>query len=626
MGEEFMPIAVQRQLPVGAEPAADGTHFRVWATRRKQVEVVLDRFRTFALRHERDGYFSGFAEGVQPGALYRFRFDGDGPLFPDPASRFQPEGPHGPSQIVDPSAYRWTDEHWNGVQIEGQVLYEMHIGSFTREGTWKSAIERLPKLAEIGITLLEIMPVADFAGTFGWGYDGVNLFAPTRLYGVPDDFRLFVDRAHSLGLGVILDVVYNHFGPDGNYLKEFSDEYFTTRYENEWGEALNFDGDDSGPVREFFISNAVYWIREFHLDGLRLDATQQIFDKSDDHILACISREARSVAGKRSIVLVAENEPQDTRLVRSLESGGFGLDALWNDDFHHTAHVAVTGHNEAYFSDYGGSPQEFISSIKWGHLYQGQYYTWQRKQRGSFALDLHPASFVNYIQNHDQIANSALGVRVHELASAGHYRAVAAVLLLGPATPLLFQGQEFGASSPFLYFADHHEELAKLVAAGRSEFLAQFPSLSPDKALLRGAPHERKTFEACKLDWTEWDKNSQMVAFHRDLLKLRRDDPVFSAQRSDWIQGAVLGPNAFVLRFMGGNHGDRLLVVNFGRGFRCSPNPEPLLAPPVDAEWDLLWSSDNPLYGGRGNVRMRKLGPWNISGQSATVFYERSRN
>jgi maltooligosyltrehalose trehalohydrolase len=622
-----MPTAVQRRLPVGAEPVADGTHFRVWAPRRDRVEVVLNRFRTLELQREHDGYFSAYADGIQPGTLYQFRFDRNGPLFPDPASRFQPEGPHGPSQIVDPSAYRWTDEHWNGVRLHGQVVYEMHIGTFTREGTWNSATEFLPRLAQTGITLLEVMPVADFAGTFGWGYDGVDLFAPTRIYGVPDDFRSFVDHAHALGLGVILDVVYNHIGPDGNYLNEFSEAYFTTRYENEWGQALNFDGDDSAPVREFFVSNAAYWICEFHLDGLRLDATQQIFDKSSEHILASISREARIAAGKRSIVLIAENEPQDSRLVRSPESGGFGLDALWNDDFHHTAHVALTGHNEAYFSDYNGTPQEFISSIKWGFLYQGQYYSWQRKRRGTSALDLGPTSFVNYIQNHDQVANSSLGSRVHQVASQGQYRALTALLLLSPATPLLFQGQEFCASSAFLYFADHNEELAKLVAAGRSEFLAQFPSIaSSHTALLMGAPHERSTFEKCKLDWKEWDKNSHIVALHRDLLSLRREDPVFSSQRSDWIHGAVLGRDAFVLRFIGRTHGDRLLLVNLGRGFRCSPIPEPLVAPPADAEWELLWSSDDVRYGGPGSARMRKLGTWNISGHSATVFYERSRN
>jgi maltooligosyltrehalose trehalohydrolase len=620
-----MPTAVQRRFPVGAEPAADGTHFRVWAERRSRVEVVFDRLRAVELEREPDGYFSGFAERAQPGVLYQFRFDGGGPLFPDPVSRFQPQGPHGPSQIVDPSTYRWTDRHWNGVQMKGQVIDEMHIGSFTREGTWKSAAEHLPKLVETGITLLELMPVADFAGTFGWGYDGVDLFAPTRLYGTPDDFRSFVDRAHALGLGVILDVVYNHIGPAGNYLMEFSEKYFSTRYENEWGDALNFDDEDSAPVREFFTSNAAYWISEFHLDGLRLDATQQIFDSSRDHILACINRECRKAAGKRSIVLIAENETQLARLARPEESGGFGLDALWNDDFHHTAHVAVTGHNEAYFSDFCGSPQEFISSIKYGFLYQGQYSVWQKQRRGSYALDLRPESFVTYIQNHDQIANSALGVRLHEVASPGQYRALTAVLLLGPATPLLFQGQEFGASSPFLFFADHNEELAKLVAAGRSEFLEQFPSIAASHAaLLMGLPHERSTFERCKLDWTERDRNSHILALHRDLLRLRREDPVFSAQRSDWIHGAVLGPDAFALRFMGESHGDRLLIVNLGRGFRCSPGSEPLLAPPADGEWGLLWSSDDSRYGGGGGARMRKLGTWNISGHCALVFHERS--
>lgn len=622
-----MSTAVQRRLPVGAEPAAGGVHFRVWAPRRQRVHVVLNRSDAVELEREPDGYFSGFTGGAGTGTLYQFRLDRGDTLYPDPASRLQPEGPHGPSQIVDPSTFRWTDQGWKGVRMEGQVIYEMHLGTFTHEGTWKAAQQRLLELAETGITLLEVMPVADFPGTFGWGYDGVDLFAPTRLYGTPDDFRSFVNHAHSLGLGVILDVVYNHIGPDGNYLKEFSNSYFTTRYENEWGEAINFDGEDSEPVREFFTSNAAYWIDEFHLDGLRFDATQQLFDTSSENILARIAREARAAAGKRSIVMIAENETQEARLVRPEEAGGYGLDAIWNDDFHHTAHVAATGHNEAYYSDYCGAPQEFISSMKWGFLYQGQHFEWQKKRRGSSALDLKPWSFVNYIQNHDQVANSALGARIHEMASPGQYRALTALLLLGPATPMLFQGQEYGASKPFLFFADHNKELAALVAAGRSEFLEQFPSIaSSHTALLMGVPHERSTFEKCKLDWAEREKNSQTVALHRDLLKLRREDPVFSAQRGDWIHGAVLGPEALALRFIGGPDGDRLIIVNLGRGFRLSPAPEPLLAPPQHAEWDLLWSSDDPRYGGAGGARQRKLGTWNILGHSALVMYERPRN
>ena len=321
------------------------------------------------------------------------------------------------------------------------------------------------------------MPVADFPGRFGWGYDGVNLFAPTRLYGRPDDFRQFVDQAHANGLAVILDVVYNHIGPDGNYLAAFSDAYFTDRYLNEWGEAINFDGPDAGPSREFFIANAGYWIDEYHLDGLRLDATQQMFDSSPTHILTEIGQRVREMARGRATIISSENEPQETKIVRPVEQGGYGLDALWNDDFHHSAMVALTGRNEAYYTDYHGTPQELISAVKYGYLYQGQHYSWQKQRRGTPALDLAPSVFVSFIQNHDQVANTARGERVHTQTSPGRYRAMTALMLLAPATPMLFQGQEIAASAPFLYFCDHDPELASMVKAGRTEFLRQFPSI-----------------------------------------------------------------------------------------------------------------------------------------------------
>src|SRR5258708_1329118 len=287
-----------RRLPIGAEAqAGGGVHFRVWARRRKSVHVVMDRS-DMALAREGNGYFSGVVPSAVPGSLYRYRLDG-GDAFPDPASRFQPEGPHGPSQVIDPAAFPWHDASWRGVSRHGQVVYEMHIGTFTREGTWRSASLELGALARLGVTVLEVMPVAEFAGRFGWGYDGVDLFAPTRNYGSPDDFRGFVDSAHREGLGVILDVVYNHLGPDGNYLKQFAPEYFTDRYDNEWGEPINFDAEASGPVRELFIANAGYWIDEFHLDGLRLDATQQIFDASPVHIVAEVTQRAREAAHGR---------------------------------------------------------------------------------------------------------------------------------------------------------------------------------------------------------------------------------------------------------------------------------------------------------------------------------------
>jgi len=618
-----LSTVVQRRLPVGAEPGSAGVHFRVWAPSRKAVTVVIDG-RAYRLEQENDGYFSSTIESAGPGTQYQFRLDDGARLVPDPASRFQPQGPHGPSQVVNASDYEWKDGTWPGVRMEGQVIYEMHIGTFTREGTWKSALQLLPQLADTGITLLELMPVADFPGSFGWGYDGVDLFAPTRLYGTPDDFRAFVDRAHNLGLGVILDVVYNHLGPDGNYLKEFSPAYFTDRYVNEWGEAINFDGEDSEPVREFFTANASYWIDEFHLDGLRLDATQQMFDSSSEHILAAIGREARRAAGRRSIVLIAENEPQDARLVRPFEAGGYGLDALWNDDFHHTARVALSGHNEAYYSDYRGSPQEFISATRWGFLYQGQYYMWQRQRRGTPALDVAAPCFVSYLQNHDQVANSAHGMRPHMMSSPGRYRALTALLLLGPATPMLFQGQEYGASTPFLYFSDHNEELAALVTKGRGEFLAQFPSIGRSHTeFLMGEPNDRSTFERCKLDQGERARNIHWVALHEDLLKLRRDDPVFRAQRADRLHGAVLGPEAFVLRWFGAADGDRLLLIILGLDLHLRPAPEPLLAPPPGAVWELLWCSDDARYGGAGYPPMRKAGTWNIPGHTAVVMYER---
>jgi maltooligosyltrehalose trehalohydrolase len=501
------------------------------------------------------------------------------------------------------------------------VIYEMHIGTFTPEGTWEAAARELPELADLGVTLLEVMPIAEFAGRFGWGYDGVDLFAPTRLYGEPDDFRRFVNRAHEVGIGVILDVVYNHFGPDGCYVKQFSERYFSDEKSTDWGEAINFGGPGAEPVREFFIANAGYWIDEFHLDGLRLDATQDIHDTSDEHILAALISHAREVASPRSIVVVAENEPQSTRLVRSPERGGYGGDALWNDDFHHSAIVALTGHNEAYFTDYLGSPQEFISALRWGYLYQGQRYEWQKKRRGTPALDLPASAFVIFIQNHDQVANSARGERVHRLTDPGSYRALTALMLLGPGTPMLFQGQEFAASTPFLYFADHEPDLAERVYRGRKEFLRQFPSLAVPEIQRRiDHPADPKTFERSRLDFAERELHAPVYDMHRELLRLRREDPVFRAQRADRMHGAVLAPEAFLLRFFGNDGDDRLLIVNLGRDLRLSPAPEPLLAPPDDRRWTLLWSSEDPDYGGSGTPDPDTDEGWRIPGHAALVL------
>src|SRR3984893_8182843 len=459
-------LKIQRRYPIGAELIGEGrTHFRVWAPKAKRLDVILesspenDAERSFhPLEAESGGYFSG-AIIADAGAFYRFRVNASETFHPDPASRFQPQGPHRSSCVVDPSRFRWSDQGWKGLRMPGQIIYEIHVGTFTREGTWSAAAKELAELARIGITVIEMMPIADFPGEFGWGYDGVDIFAPCRLYGTPDDLRAFVNHAHSLGLGVILDVVYNHLGPEGNYLRVFSEDYFTDKHENDWGDSLNFDGRNSGPVREFFITNGRYWIDEFHFDGFRFDATQSIVDSSREYIVGAVGRAARGAAGERSIVLIAENEPQETKLVRPRSEGGDDLDALWNDDMHHSAMVALTGLHEAYYSDYRGRPQEFISAAKYGYLFQGQPYIWQEAPRGMPTYGIGPEAFVGFIENHDQVSNSALGKRVRFLTSPGRYRAMTALLLLGPWTPMLFQGQEFGASSPFVFFHDMSGDL-----------------------------------------------------------------------------------------------------------------------------------------------------------------------
>jgi maltooligosyltrehalose trehalohydrolase len=469
--------------------------------------------------------------------------------------------------------------------------------------------------------VLEVMPVADFSGDFGWGYDGVNLYAPTRLYGSPDELRAFINRAHELGLAVIHDVVYNHLGPDGNYLTQFSPDYFSKKHATEWGDALNFDGENCGPVREFYIHNAGYWVDEFHFDGLRLDATQAIFDDSPRHVLVDIVSAVREAGGKRRTIVVAENEPQHSYYVRSEDRGGYGLDALWNDDFHHSAAVALTGKNEAYYTDHLGKPQEFVSALKYGYLFQGQRYEWQKKRRGRPALDLEPCAFINFIENHDQVANSAKGQRIWQLTSPGRLRAMTALLLLAPSTPMLFQGQEFGSSKPFVYFAHHNPELAKLVRKGRAEFLAQFPSIAtPAVQRELDVPHERRSFEKCKLDFAERDSHVEMYRLHRNLIALRRDDPVISCQQKGSLDGAVLSEDAFLLRYFDERHGDRLIVVNLGRDLRLWPAPEPLLAAPAGKRWQTAWSSEDPAYGGSGTPELDTDEGWRLPGQATVLL------
>ncbi|MEY2480141.1 MAG: maltooligosyltrehalose trehalohydrolase [Verrucomicrobiota bacterium] len=626
---DMIQARIGRRYPIGAELIGPNkTSFRVWAPKAKHVDLVLEasaegngQHSFHRLARETGGYFSGTAE-IGAGSLYRFRLNRAQNFYPDPASRSQPHGPHGPSRIVDPKKFKWTDAKWPGVKMRGQIIYEMHIGTFTPEGTWRAAAEQLPELARIGISVVEMMPIADFPGKFGWGYDGVDLFAPARIYGTPDDLRAFVDRAHSLGLAAILDVVYNHFGPDGNYLGVYSDSYLSRENENDWGDSINFDGPNSAPVREFFITNGRYWIEEFHFDGFRFDATQDVHDKSDEYIIGAVGRAACAAAGARSIILVAENEPQETKLVRPRSEGGDDLDGLWNDDFHHSAIVALTGEHEAYYSDYRGTPQELISAAKRGYLFQGQPYTWQEAPRGTPTFGIAPEAFVSFIENHDQVSNTAQGERLRFQTSPGKYRAMTALLLLGPWTPLLFQGQEFGASSPFIFFTDVGDgPMREAIRKGRFEFLAQFPSLAgADIQKTLPVPSDPEVFARCKLDFSERKKQKALYQLHVDLLKLRREDSRFREQRSGGVDGAVLGPASFVLRFFGEGNDDRLLIVNLGAQQLLDPAPEPLLAPLLGFEWKILWSSEATRYGGPGEVPMVMDKPWLLPAEAAVAF------
>jgi len=434
--------------------------------------------------------------------------------------------------------------------------------------------------------------------------------------------RAFIDRAHSLGVAVILDVVYNHFGPDGNYLGIFSDDYLIREKENEWGNAINFDGPNSGPVREFFITNGRYWVEEFHLDGFRFDATHAIRDQSTEYIIGAVGRAAREAAGSRSILLIAENDLQEAKMAQPSREGGDDLDGMWNDDFHHSAVVALTGRNEAYFADYRGTPQEFISAVKYGFLYQAQARSWRKALRGTPTFGISPEAFVCFLENHDQIANTGSGQRLRFQTSPGRYRAMTAFLLLGPWTPLLFQGQEFGASSPFLFFADIGDASVRdAIRKGRAEWLAPFLSLTEDQAWRAlPAPDEPEVFASCKLNFSERKNNRELYALHIDLLKLRREDSRLRQQSSGGIDGAVLGPAIFALRYFSANNDDRLLLVNFGESHVLHPASEPLLAPPEGCRWEILWTSESPRYGATDSGAVTTSEPWALPAESAVVL------
>ncbi|HSA57487.1 MAG TPA: malto-oligosyltrehalose trehalohydrolase [Gemmatimonadaceae bacterium] len=529
-----MPDAWRPTLGTWLE--GDAVHTRVWAPTRRKVEVVLERPGApvrVPLEPRDDGHFAGVLPGARAGDRYRVAPDDAGP-FPDPASRFQPDGVHGSSEIIDPRAFRWTDHAWSPPSAADLVVYELHVGTFSPAGTFDGVRGRLPWLAELGITAIELMPVADFPGRWNWGYDGVSLFAPARAYGRPDDLRAVVDAAHAHGIAVLLDVVYNHLGPDGAYLAAVSPRVFTKRHRTPWGDAINFDGDGSAALRSYFIANALHWIREYHIDGLRLDATHAIVDDSPRHFLAEFAERVRAGAG-RPVMLVAEDHRNLDTIVRAPETGGWGFDGTWSDDFHHEVRRHLTGDGDGYFVDFTGRAEDLATTIRRGWFFSGQFAEYFGEPRGTDPTGLPPRAFTIFTQNHDQVGNRAYGERLHHDVDDATWRAVSVLLLAAPETPLLFMGQEWAASTPFRYFTDHNEELGRLVTEGRRREFSRFRAFSSPEARNRiPDPQAPATFESSRLKWeeTKQGKPAATLRLYRALLALRRSDPLL--HRADW--------------------------------------------------------------------------------------------
>ena len=545
----------------GAEIEGDGVRFSVWAPNASGVDVILSDPRqrcAFALEPRGDGRFEVFAPGVAAGARYAFLLEGGDPR-PDPYSRSQPDGVHGHSQVVDPAAYTWNDDGWRGPDPERLAIYELHIGTMTPEGTFLSLITELEELKRLGVTAIELMPVAQCPGERNWGYDGVDLFAPHNAYGTPDELRRLVDAAHRHGLAIILDVVYNHLGPEGNYLGVYASQYFSDRHETDWGAGLNWDGPGGEWVRQFAIDNACHWIAEYHIDGLRLDATHAIIDDSPVHLVQELTARAREAAGERTIVVFAEDGRHEITRARSIADGGEGLDGIWADDFHHEVRVMLTNAHENYYADYTGSAVSIAAAIDNG-------FSPVTANKDVTPVDERdPASaFVFCIQNHDQVGNRPFGDRIHHEINADRYAVVSTLLLFAPETPLLFMGQEFAASTPFLYFTDHPDELGRLVTNGRRQEFAGFGAFH-DPALRETIPDPQAetTFAASRLKLGERERHAGIYRLYMDLLQLRASDRVLSHNDRATTRASALTSQVIVVyRWHESEH--RILLANVG--------------------------------------------------------------
>lgn len=505
----------------GPRFAEGGVSFRLWAPALDRVALVIEGEAPRPMQPLAEGWFVRDVPGAGAGTRYRFQLP-DGLMVPDPASRFQPKDVHGPSEVVDPAAYHWRDGGWCGRPWAEAVIYELHLGAFTPDGTFRAAIGKLDHLAALGVTFIEIMPVADFPGQRNWGYDGVLPYAPDASYGRPEDLKALVDAAHARGIGVLLDVVYNHFGPDGNYLPLYAPHIFTERHQSPWGAGINLDGPASRMVREFFIQNALYWTREFHLDGLRFDAVHAIQDDSERHLLVEMAERLRADTAGRPLHLILENEANGAGLLERDAAGAPLLyTAQWNDDVHHALHVTATGERAAYYEAYAETPALLGRALAEGFAFQGEIMPYSGHARGEPAAHLPPLAFVAFAQNHDQIGNRAMGERLSALAPVAAVRAASATYLLLPQVPMLFMGEELGAVEPFLFFADFEGALAEAVRTGRRAEFARFPEFSdPEKRKRIPDPVAEPTFQSSKLRWDAADP--AVLRWYQRILATRR--------------------------------------------------------------------------------------------------------
>lgn len=593
------------RLPFGANLEGDGVHFRVWSPGSERVDVVIEsgaRAGDYPLHPEADGFFGGSVSGVGAGTRYRFRIDG-GEAYPDPATRYQPEGVHAPSEVVDPNAYRWGDEGWEGLPLEKLVIYELHVGTFTGEGTFAAAAARLPALVELGINAIEVMPIADFPGERNWGYDGVNLFAPASAYGGPDGFKTLVDTAHQHGIAVILDVVYNHIGPEGNYLYAVTNgRFFSKEPQTPWGDSIDYDGPGRVGTREFVLQNALFWALEYHVDGLRLDATHAIIDESPKHLLQEISERLHALPD-RPRILIAEDERNERRVITPVAEDGYGMDAVWADDLHHHLRRHTAGDHEGYFVAYSGSMADIARTLRRGWYYEGEVRPDTEEPRGTSAEGIDPMRFVHCLQNHDQVGNRAFGERLNHDISLPLYRALSALLLFSPYTPMLWMGQEWAASTPFLYFTDHPPELGKLVTEGRRREFGRFSAFQNES--VRDTipdPQAASTFERSRLNWGERETapHAGVLELYRRLLELRRTAPALQRHDRGSFHVVELGEGGLAMYRGHTEDPPILLLCQLTGEITLTPAEYPSLAPPPGHRWTPALVTEEMRFGGSG--------------------------